>query len=274
MKKRGMNKQRLILSVVTLVPLVVACGSESVSSSVGSGSGSGSSASVKGVHWSVDSLTVDGKSEKAPGGAYVKIAEDGKVDGNYGCNGFGTTATVEGDSIEFGTARSTEMACTGASMKFEEAFRRALSDGQLKAETSDGRLTLTSGSGDKVVLSEEKPAELYGTTWKVTSLVKDGTAVSLASDAKDKAWFTLDEKKGTLAGSLGCNRVSADATVRDGQLTLGTPGTTRRMCDGSLMDTEKSFLKLFEGTVSYKIDTRTITLTSENGDGISAVASK
>lgn len=271
-----MNKQRLTLTALTLVPLVVACGSESGSSSVGSGSGSdsGSAASVKGVHWAVDSLTVDGKSEKAPGGAYVKIAEDGKVNGNYGCNGFGTTATVEGDSVRFGTARSTDMACEGVSMKFEESFRRALSDGRLKAETSDGKLTLTSDSGAKVVLSEEKPAQLYGTTWKVTSIVRDGTAVSLSSESKDKAWFTLDEKKGTLAGSLGCNRVSADATVRDGSLTLGTPGTTRRMCDGSLMDTEKTLLKLFESTVDYKIDARTITLTSKNGEGISAVANK
>jgi heat shock protein HslJ len=271
MKKRGMNKQRLTLTALTLVPFAVACGSETA----GSGSvGSGSEPSVKGVHWTVDSLTVDGKSEQAPDNAYVKIAEDGKVNGNYGCNGFGTTATVEGDSVKFGTARSTDMACTGVSMKFEEAFRRALSDGRLKAETSDGKLTLTSDSGAKVVLSEEKPAELYGTTWKVTSLVNDGTAVSLSSDSKDKAWFTLDEKKGTIAGSLGCNRVSADATVRDGKLTLGTPGTTRRMCDGSLMDTEKSLLKLFKSTVDYEIDHRTITLTSENGEGISAVASK
>ncbi|MPY59666.1 META domain-containing protein [Streptomyces spongiae] len=267
-----MNKQRLALTALTLVPLVVACGSESGSGSVGSGSGS--SASVTGVRWTVDSLTVDGKTEEAPDSAYVKIAEDGKVNGNYGCNGFGTTATVEDGSIKFGTARSTEMACAGAPMDFEKSLRSALSGGQLKTETSDGKLTLTSDSGAKVVLSEEKPAQLYGTTWKVTSLVNDGTAVSLASESKDKAWFTLDEKKGTLAGSLGCNRVSADATVRDGSLTLGTPGTTRRMCDGSLMDTEKTLLKLFDSKVKYEIDHRTITLTSENGEGISAVASK
>jgi heat shock protein HslJ len=166
------------------------------------------------------------------------------------------------------------MACEDVPTAFEESLRRTLADGRLKAETSDGKLTLTSDSGAKVVLTEEKPAELYGTTWKVTSFVKDGTARSLSSDAKDKAWFTFDEKKGTIAGSLGCNRVSADATVRDGSLTLGTPGTTRRMCDGSLMDTEKTLLKLFNSTVDYKIDHRTITLTSKNGEGISAVAGK
>lgn len=267
-----MNKQRLTLSALTLLPLVVACGSESGSGSVGSDPGF--SASVTGTHWTINSLTIDGKSEKAPGSAYVKIAEDGKVNGNYGCNGFGTTATVEGDSIEFGTARSTRMACEDVPMNFEESLRRTLADGQLKAETSDGKLTLTSGSGDKVVLSEEKPAQLYGTTWKVTSLVTDGTAQSLPSGSAGKAWFALDEKKGTLSGNLGCNRVSAGATIRDGQLTLGTPGTTRRMCDGSLMDTEHSLLKLFESKVKYEIDHRTITLTGEDGEGISAVAGK
>lgn len=267
-----MNMQRLTLSALILLPLVAACGSESGSSSVGSGGGS--SVSVTGIHWSVDSLTLDGKSEQAPGSAYVKITENGKVDGNYGCNGFGTTATVEDDSIRFGNARSTEMACDDVPMSFEKSLRRTLADGPLKAETSDGKLTLTSGSGDKVVLSQEKPAQLYGTTWKVTSLVKDGTARSLPSDSLDKAWFTLDKKEGTLSGNLGCNRVSAEATVRDGQLTLGTPGTTRRMCDGSLMDTERTLLELFDSKANYEIDHRTITLTSENGEGISAVASK
>ncbi|GGZ85897.1 lipoprotein [Streptomyces bluensis] len=267
-----MNMQRLTLSALILLPLVAACGSESGSSSVGSKPGS--QAPVAGVRWSVDSLTLDGKREQAPDSAYVKIAKDGKVDGNYGCNGFGTTATVEGDSVRFGNAQSTDMACEDVPMSFEESLRRTLGDGPLKAETSDGKLTLTSGSGDKVVLSEEEPAPLYGTTWKVTSLVKDGTARSLPSDSVDKAWFTFDKKEGRLAGNLGCNRVTADATVRDGQLTVGTPGTTRRMCDGSLMDTERTLLDLFKSEVSYRIDDRTITLTSENGEGISAVASK
>ncbi|GAA3819125.1 META domain-containing protein [Streptomyces phyllanthi] len=270
-----MDKQRLTLTALTLLPLVVACGSETAGSdSVGSDTG-GSQLSVTGVHWTVDSLTVDGKkSEQAPDGAYLEITEDGKVNGNYGCNGFGSTATVEGDSITFGNAQSTEMACDDVPATFEESLRGTLADKELKAEVADGKLTLTSKAGDKVVLSEEKPAQLYGTKWRITSLVDKKTSQPLASDAADKAWFSIDKKDGTLSGSLGCNQITAKATVRDGQITLGTPGTTRRMCDGSLMDTERSLLELFKGEVDYKIDHRTITLTSENDKGFSAVAAK
>ncbi|MEV6184361.1 META domain-containing protein, partial [Streptomyces sp. NPDC052015] len=83
-----------------------------------------------------------------------------------------------------------------------------------------------------------------------------------------------DKEVGTVSGSLGCNRVSAMATVRGSHITLGAPRTTRQMCSGSLMTTEKSLLKLFDSTVSYRIDHRAITLTSENGEGIGAIADR
>lgn len=44
------------------------------------------------------------------------------------------------------------------------------------------------------------------------------------------------------------------------------------MCQGSLMRTEKSLLKAFDGKVTYELDHRGITLTSENGTVVSAVA--
>ncbi|WP_286260098.1 META domain-containing protein [Streptomyces graminofaciens] len=272
-----MDKQRLALTALILLPfpLLAACGTESGSDS-GSGSvGSGSTkTTVTGVHWNVDSLTVDGKTEKAPDSAYLQIADDGEVNGNYGCNGFGTTATVKGDTIAFGTAQSTDMACLGTPMEFEEAFAGTLTDGEFTAERADGKLTLTSKKGATVKLSEEKPAELYGTKWQINSLMDHEVAQSLPEEVGDKAWFTLDEKSGKLTGSLGCNRVTAEATVSKDRITLGNPGTTRRMCSDSLMAAEKSLLKLFKSTLEYRIDHRTITLTSENDLGISAVADK
>jgi heat shock protein HslJ len=40
------------------------------------------------------------------------------------------------------------------------------------------------------------------------------------------------------------------------------------------MDIERELLKLFDGTVSYELKHRSLTLTSENGTGIEAVAVK
>ncbi|BFO22808.1 hypothetical protein SHKM778_91960 [Streptomyces sp. KM77-8] len=87
-----------------------------------------------------------------------------------------------------------------------------------------------------------------------------------------RAHLTFDRRDGTVAGRLGCNQVNADATVRDGHITLGVPSLTRMVCEDSLMDGEKALTKLFGGTVDYRIEGQTLTLTSQNGTSVRAVA--
>ncbi|MFD9463629.1 META domain-containing protein [Streptomyces sp. NPDC060027] len=261
-----MDKQRMTLSVLTLLPLAVACGSQTA----GSGSARTDAAPVTGVHWTVDSLTVDGRTARAPSGAYLKIGEDGRVSGNLGCNGFGSKATLKGDRVEFGEIQTTDMGCEKGPMSFERSLSRTFADASAFTTKADGdRLTLTADSGDRVGLTKEPDAPLRGTKWTVTALGDKNVAQSLPKGAE--AYFVLGEN-GTFDGRLGCNHASAQATVRDGHITLGPVRTTRMMCQGSLMRTEKSLLKLFDGKVSYDLDHRGITLTSENGAVVSAVA--
>ncbi|MEU7060168.1 META domain-containing protein [Streptomyces sp. NPDC046197] len=260
-------KQRIILTAaVALAPLAVACGSEKV----GSGPG-GARQSVAGVHWSVDSLTLDGRTSRAPGNAYLRIGEDGRAEGNLGCNSFGSTARLTDDRVVFRRTWATEMACPGVPMAFEQKLSRTLADGALKAAVTGDRLTLTTDAGDAVHLTKERDAPLYGTKWTVTALGSHGTSVSLPKNAKP--YLVLDRASGKVTGSLGCNHVWAQATVRDGHITFGRASTTRMMCDASLMRTEKSLLRLFDGTATYRLDHRTLTLTSQNGESVTAVAS-
>ncbi|GAA5033318.1 META domain-containing protein [Streptomyces siamensis] len=264
-----MDKQRLTLTALTLLPLAVACGTEpgSGSNSVGPGS-----SPVTGVHWTVDSLTVDGTTTKAPASAYLRIGADGRVSGNAGCNSFGSTATVKGDRVDFGDVSMTDMGCQKAPMVFEQRLGRAIADGGLTSEVKGDKLTLTTRDGDRVNLTKEQDAPLYGTKWTVTALGDANVSQSLPKGAD--AYFVLDKKDGTLSGRLGCNHVSAETTVRDGHLTLGRAKTTRMMCDGSLMATEKTLLGLFDSTVRYDLDHRNLTLTSTNGSVVSAVAER
>lgn len=131
-------------------------------------------------------------------------------------------------------------------------------------------ITLRSGT---VHLARQPDVPLHGTRWTVTALGVHGTASSSPPENAD-AHLTFDRRTGKVTGSLGCNRVSAQATVSDSAITLGAARTTRMMCDASLMHTEKSLLRFFGGTVSYRIDHRTLTLTSENGETVTAVAGK
>ncbi|MFJ5260488.1 META domain-containing protein [Streptomyces sp. NPDC088387] len=262
--------KRLTLTVAALVPLAAACGTEKTGSS-----SVAEPQPLTGVHWNIDSVTVDGTTKDAPAGAHVTIGKDGKADGNYGCNDFGAQADLEGDRVRLDDVFSTEMACEDAPMAFENTLATTLAGGELTTKVSGDRLTLTTGDGDTVHLTKERPAELYGTKWTVTALGAggaDGVAQSLPEKAE--AHLTFDRAAGEVGGSLGCNKVNAKATVGDGHITLGTPATTRMMCDASLMDAEKSLLRLFDSKVDYRLDHRTLTLTSENGETVTAVAGK
>ncbi|WP_280892042.1 META domain-containing protein [Streptomyces sp. LBL] len=139
------------------------------------------------------------------------------------------------------------------------------------------------GSGS---VGTERP--VTGVRWNVDSVTVDGRTHRAHGDTH----LTFDKKTGKAGGRLGCNHVNAKATVdpeatvdpqatvdpkatvRDGHITLGAPSTTRMMCDASLMDTEKTLLSLFNSTLSYRVDADTLTLTSENGNTLRAVAEK
>ncbi|MEU0038248.1 META domain-containing protein [Streptomyces sp. NPDC006333] len=271
-----MDKQRLTLSVLTLLPLAVACGTETAGGdSAGTGSSSVAAAhgtGVTGVHWNVDSLTVDGRTTRSPGGAYLRIDRDGRVSGNLGCNGFGSTATVKDDRVDFGDVRTTEMACGKTPMAFEKRLVRVFGRDTFTTAVKGDKLTLTTGDGDRIGLTREADVPLHGTKWTITSVGTGDAARPLPAGAA--AYFVLDRRQGTLSGRLGCNNVSAKATVRDGHITLGAPRTTRMVCDASLMDTERTLLSLFDGTVRYTLDHRSLALTSTNGTHVTAVAEK
>ncbi|MFG3100010.1 META domain-containing protein [Streptomyces sp. NPDC048182] len=240
-----------------LVPLATACGGEKAE---GGGSGSvGAAGQVTGVDWEVDSVTVAGTTHRAPSGAHVRIGDDGRAEGNFGCNPFSARARQDGDRLRVSDARSTEMACAQPAMAFEDSFSDALTGGDLTARTQGDTLTLTTEDGDTVRMSEQQNADLAGTRWNI-------------EDSAGRAHLTFDPAKHTVTGSLGCNRVNAEATVSDGHITLGRAATTRMMCEDSLMAVEKRLLRLFDARASYAIDGRNLTLTSENGTVVRAVA--
>ncbi|MFR0353548.1 META domain-containing protein [Streptomyces sediminimaris] len=263
-----MGTPRLTLAVLTVLPLVLGC--------AGDGGGASAEPGVTGVHWKVDSVTVDGVTRQAPAdaGAGVRFGTDGTAVGSYGCNQFGARAAFTGHRVELTHAHRTLMACEPERMAFERALSRTLTGRSLAVGTKDGELTLTARDGDRVHLTEEKDVPLYGTRWTITSLGAGGTATSLPRPARGSAHLTFGKEPGRVTGRLGCNHVTAKATVRDGRITLGPAYTTRMMCDASLMRIEKRLLRLFDGTAGYTLDHRTLTLTSGNGETAEAVAGR
>ncbi|MFJ3339074.1 META domain-containing protein [Streptomyces sp. NPDC086766] len=150
---------------------------------------------------------------------------------------------------------------------------KAVTGVHLSADDLTGeRLTRTTADGDRASHAREQDAPLRSTRWNVTALGAGHAVVSPPQGAR--AYLVLGRASGKVTGSLGCNRVTAGATVRGGRIALGRASTTRMMCDASLMDVEKRLLRLFDSTVSWRIDHRTLTLTSENGVRVTAVAAQ
>ncbi|WP_435372406.1 META domain-containing protein [Streptomyces ficellus] len=257
-------------ALVALVALA-ACGTEP-----GSGAGDGSTSvrpdvPLTGVHWSVDSVTADGRKTAAPAGAHVMIDAKGRATGSYGCNHFTAKASIEGDTVTLGDATATEMACGEPAQSFENTLKSALT-GKLKATLADDRLTLTTPGGDTVQLSEQPPAQLTGTKWTVQSRTSGETVSSLPAGTEGKAHFVFGED-GSVRGNLGCNSFSASATTEGSTITFGRVSATRKLCPGPEMEVERALLKVMSGKATYTIEHRTLTLTAPDGTGVAANAS-
>ncbi|MFE1957664.1 META domain-containing protein [Streptomyces sp. NPDC059479] len=284
------------VTTVTAVALftLAACGTES-----GSGSGSGGSVQsdlpLTDVHWSVDSLTVDGKKTAAPAGASVEIGTDGRASARTGCNTIGADVTVDGGTITVGDKQSTLIGCPEELQAFEKALGGAFA-GKLKAtvegveggSAEDRRLTLTTADGDTITLTSAPPVPLAGTEWTVNALTDGATATSLPQGTVGKAHFTFG-KDGSVEGSLGCNSFRGTAKVSEAAegaaqgategaeqkaatITFGRLSATRKLCPGPEMTLERQVQKVLEGKVTYELHHRSLTLKQADGQGLDAVA--
>ena len=139
-----MDKQRFTLAVLTIVPLVVACGSEKANS------GSGSvdvQRPVTGVDWQVQGITTDGSARQVHGTPRLTFdAKNGKVGGRLGCNAVNATATVRAGHITLGRPSTTRMMCDASLMGTERALL-GLFGSQVGYRVDHDTLTLTSGNG-------------------------------------------------------------------------------------------------------------------------------
>lgn len=146
--KQRMRRMTLARAVAAalLALLAVACGD-------GRGGTVGTVPAVTGIDWTVDSVTVDGTTQRAPAHAHVRI-EDDRAAGSFGCNRFSGTAQITGDQFRLSHVRTTRMACDNARMTFERALSRTLTSGPLTMTGEAGKLTLTASGGDRVQLSK------------------------------------------------------------------------------------------------------------------------
>jgi heat shock protein HslJ len=267
-----MQKQQITGVTVLALLTLAACGTESGAGSGDSGGSVRTELPLTDVHWSIDSVTVDGRKTPAPAGAGLEINSDGRAGAGSGCNSIGADVTVEGHTVAVGETQSTKKACPVKTAAFERAFSSAFA-GKLTAEIDGERLTLTGRDGDAIALTPERAAPLTGTKWTVNSLVAGDTVTSLPKGTSGKAYFTFG-KDGRVSGNLGCNSFSGSARAAGSTLTFGRLASTRKLCPGPQMTLEHRVEKVLEGKVTYELGHRTLSLTAAGGRGLRATANR
>ena len=245
--------------------VLAACGTESA------GTTTKDVSAIANTSWVPRKVTVDGKDYALPTKGALKRAhivfkpgaaepemDGGDSGGSVGCNSIGADVDIRGDTVKVTDLVRTLMGCPGAVGEFEEKFVGVF-DNDLKArlEGPPGARTLilTSPQDDSITLREEKPPALKGTRWSLG----------------ENAYLTLT-KNNTVSGSLGCNTFNGKATVKDGTIEFGRLATTRMMCSGQVMKTERELAEILTGKVSYQQEHDSLKITKAPGKSVTARA--
>jgi heat shock protein HslJ len=144
-----------ILTAAASIALIAACGNgndetTAVPGDSGSNESAGQTALLVDNRWKLETVdTADGSFDAPPEAtAYFQIDENGKVNGDTGCNAFGGSAAIKDDgTIIFEPLMATKMACTGKPGQVDNAILTTLR-GKVTTEIADHTLTLTNAKGD------------------------------------------------------------------------------------------------------------------------------
>lgn len=171
--------------------------------------------------------------------------EKGKLSGNDGCNQFiGSYATEENSLSISDKMMSTMMACSN--MENTTAFKNALMN--TKFYENDGKkLLLMGGKGEPLI-------ELKA----LSSTLEEGLYHINHFNNGKQAVITLQtpismqiEPDGKMSGYTGCNQYTTSYTIKDNQITIGFPATTRKICPPEFMEQEKLLVNVLPK--SFKI---------------------
>jgi len=187
----------------------------------------------------VPETSLDGDWKSAVSKATVHF-EKGKISGNDGCNQFIGSYVTQGNSLSVSDKMmSTMMACPA--MEKSAAFKSALTSA--KIYENDGKKLILIGEDGKPLLElqalSNTPEEgLYAIQYlnngkQAVVSVKTPISMQLSSDGK-------------MSGNTGCNQYTTSYTIKENQLTIGFPATTRKMCPPEQMEQEQQFLNALQ----------------------------
>jgi heat shock protein HslJ len=99
------------------------------------------------TNWKLNSYEDGGAMQRLPADAEVTLTfQDGAAGGKSGCNRYRSAVTIGDDSLVFGPAMGTKMACPPPLMEIEDKYLRTL-EAVSTWRISDDTLELRDGAG-------------------------------------------------------------------------------------------------------------------------------
>jgi heat shock protein HslJ len=227
---------------------------------LGGGCGGGDDASdpaaLESVPWIVSSgLDVDGWEAFAPSIRF----EGGRYDGSSGCNRYGGSYTVDGETIELGDTGATLIACPPPAGDVERAYFDALD--RVARWSVDDELVLLDVDENEVLRYVAATPE---GSWEVTSFA---TATAVSSPIAGTELTASFEEDGTLSGFAGCNTYMTTYSTDGEAIEIAPAATTRKACpepDG-VMQQEAAYVAALVEAERFSVGGGVLQLLREDG---------
>lgn len=227
-----------------------------------------SDSGLVGTSWELISFTTPDGETLAISNTTVTLAfeDETRAGGNGGCNGYGSSYSVDGDAITFEGVISTMMACLDADiMPQESAYFDALNTAT-RYEIDGDKLTIWYGEDGEnwLTFAAVVDAPLVGTVWELISIGTSDAITSVIGDAQLS--LTLDEM-GRISGNGGCNGFGGSYSVNGDAITFSEVISTLIAClDDAVTQQESTYFAALNAAVRYDIDGGKLTVWyGENG---------
>jgi len=126
-------------------------------------------------------------------------------------------------------------------------------------------LVLGAGPAAGVVAMDQTPkSPIEGPNWRLTRMGdREGEALRGTGRAP-----TVRFASGQVEGFSGCNNFGGGYQLEPGRVVIDSLRLTMMACIGDSMEVEAAFTRAFTGTLTYKVDAGTLTLTPGSGDAL------
>lgn len=218
---------------------------------------------IENTKWIITTLEGQDMSDNENNGQVIHFtlnSEDNRISGFSGCNTFmGTYKLEKGNRISFSQMGVTRMACPDATI--DEAQILSIFETADNFTISNGKLALNKAK--RVPLAEFTKGDMENAPivekyWKLKTL--EGQDVKMADNQEREIFFTLKSADNKVNGFAGCNGISGEYTLEEGnRIRFKNMATTMKMCPDVDVN-ESEFLKVFELVDNYTINGEELSL--------------